>query len=334
MNLIWLAFITGLTTGGISCLAVQGGLLASSVANQDKNSPKKRTVFVSSFLASKLFAYTVLGLGLGLLGTSLIISPNLLGSMQIAAGLFMLITAARLLDLHPVFRHFAIEPPKWALRILRKETESTSLFAPSLLGFLTVLIPCGVTQAMMVLAVSSANPVYGAGIMFAFTLGTSPLFFAAGLAVSEVLKRKALVYLASSAIIYLGFLSINTGQILRGSVHTFQNYYLALTGKTEGSTGEVAAVNNQGYQEITIDVEDTKYFPSNNTLKAGVPVRLTLNTDNVSGCIRAFTIPALNISEILPVSGQKTIEFTPTKTGQLSYSCSMGMYSGTFTVVN
>jgi hypothetical protein len=28
------AFITGLTTGGLSCLAVQGGLLASSLAHQ------------------------------------------------------------------------------------------------------------------------------------------------------------------------------------------------------------------------------------------------------------------------------------------------------------
>src|SRR5919108_6449228 len=31
---IFIAFITGLTTGGLSCLAVQGGLLASSLAHQ------------------------------------------------------------------------------------------------------------------------------------------------------------------------------------------------------------------------------------------------------------------------------------------------------------
>ena len=31
---IMVAFITGLTTGGLSCLAVQGGLLASSLAHQ------------------------------------------------------------------------------------------------------------------------------------------------------------------------------------------------------------------------------------------------------------------------------------------------------------
>src|SRR5678809_1546570 len=43
------AFITGLTTGGLSCLAVQGGLLASSLAHQIEQDfvqqsirPKKR----------------------------------------------------------------------------------------------------------------------------------------------------------------------------------------------------------------------------------------------------------------------------------------------------
>ena len=33
-NPLMIAFITGLTTGGLSCLAVQGGLLASSLAHQ------------------------------------------------------------------------------------------------------------------------------------------------------------------------------------------------------------------------------------------------------------------------------------------------------------
>src|SRR6266542_6316039 len=34
MSQLAVAFITGLTTGGLSCLAVQGGLLASSLAHQ------------------------------------------------------------------------------------------------------------------------------------------------------------------------------------------------------------------------------------------------------------------------------------------------------------
>lgn len=334
MNTIWLAFVTGITTGSISCLAVQGGLLASSIANQEKTLTRgKKATFVSSFLISKLIAYTILGIGLGLLGSSLIISPKLLGVMQILAGLFMLVTAGRLLDLHPVFRLFVIEPPKWVLRLLRSQSKSGSYFAPAILGLLTVLIPCGVTQAMMVLAVSSASPLIGAGIMFAFALGTSPLFFTAGIAISEILKRKAFVYAASSAIIFLGLLSINTGQVLRGSVHTFQNYFKVITGNIK-ERGVIEAVIKDGIQEVTIDVKNSQYIASTNTLKVGIPVKLTLNTQKTFGCIRAFTIPSLNISEILPETGQKTIEFTPTKTGRLSYSCSMGMYSGLFTVVN
>ena len=45
MAALWVAFITGITTGGLSCMAVQGGLLASSLANQiekDLSIPSKK----------------------------------------------------------------------------------------------------------------------------------------------------------------------------------------------------------------------------------------------------------------------------------------------------
>jgi len=92
---------------------------------------------------------------------------------------------------------------------------------------LTVLIPCGVTQAMMLLSVASGSAIYGGLILAAFVLGTSPVFFALGLASNQILARKSLKYLAATAIFVLGVMSINTGQILRGSVHTLQNYWAA-----------------------------------------------------------------------------------------------------------
>ena len=82
MQIIWLAFITGLTTGGLTCLAVQGGLLASAVDQKDKISTK---ALVGTFLLTKLFAYTLLGFGLGSLGSVLTLSPTTQGWMQIAA---------------------------------------------------------------------------------------------------------------------------------------------------------------------------------------------------------------------------------------------------------
>lgn len=332
MNQIWLAFITGLTTGGVSCFAVQGGLLATSLSRQEKNSQKSA---VTLFLIGKLVSHTILGVLLGLLGSSIIISPKLQGWMQIAAGLFMLITVGRLLEIHPIFRNFVITPPKSIFRILRAKSINDGFLSSSLLGFLTVLIPCGVTQAMMLLAVSSGNAFVGGFIMLGFVLGTSPVFFALGIASAQIFKKRSLKYVAALAIFILAVTSINTGQILRGSVHTLQNYYFAATDQTgkDGTVKAIAAVNDEGKQNVKIDVNNNGYTSDTRTLKVGVPVNLILISNNVRGCSRAFTIPEYNISKILPQSGTTNLEFTPTKKGRLTYTCSMGMYTGSFDVI-
>ncbi len=326
MSNFWLAFITGLTSGGISCFAVQGGLLTSAIATEEELEVSRslKAKALVTFLASKLVAYTILGFLLGFLGASLNISPKVQGLMQIFIGLFMLATAARLLNLHPIFRYFVITPPKFILRMMRNQAQAKSFFTPMILGALTVLIPCGVTQAMMLLAIGSGNPIWGAGILFFFVLGTTPVFFAIGLAATELMKKKAFNIIAALTIAVIGIISINSGQILRGSVHTIQNYYAAIFGTNRTSkVGSVVniAISNRGYKA---DV---------NTLKLGVPVKLVLKTNGVTSCARAFTIPDLNYFKMLPQTGTETLEFTPTKLGLLTYTCSMGMYSGSFNVV-
>lgn len=276
MNPIWLAFITGITTGGLSCLAVQGGLLASSVSHHEQS---KKVPLVATFLLTKLAAYTLFGFLLGLLGSKLNFSPQFLGWMQIAAGIYMLIAVGNLLKLHPIFRYAVIQPPRFGYRLARNQSKTISLFAPAILGALTVFIPCGVTQAMMVMAVATGSPLMGALIMFAFTLGTSPIFAVMGLAAAKLLERKAFVYLASIVLLYLAFISINGGQVVRGSKHTAQNYWRVLV--ADSPIAEVrAAIGTQGKQEVTVQVSSNGYSTSANTIKAGVPVKLTLVSSN------------------------------------------------------
>jgi len=225
----------------------------------------------------------------------------------------MLATAGRLLNLHPVFRYTVFTPPKFILRKLRNRSHNASTFAPAFLGGLTVFIPCGVTQAMMVLAVASGSVFSGAAIMFFFTLA----------------------YLAASVVTILGILAINTGQVLRGSPHTIQNYIKVAAKGQDAYTlqGKTAGLDNAGMQVVSIDVSNYGYSASASVLKVGVPVKLKLKTQNVTSCSRAFTIPVLNLTKILPESGEEILEFTPAKPGRLAYNCSMGMYTGSFTVV-
>lgn len=326
MGTVWFAFFTGLTTGGLSCLAVQGGLLASSIANRGDRGNRGD---VGIFLLAKLVAYTILGYLLGTIGATLLLTPKLMGTIQILAGLFMVWASLRLLNIHPIFRYGVIQPPRWTYRLLKGK-------APAVLGFLTVLMPCGVTQATMAIAVASGNPLMGAAIMAAFVLGTSPIFLVLGAGVSELLRRPAFSFVAAGVVMIFAVLSINGGMALRGSFYTLQNLFAVAAMSPEELAnihGRIAGVTD-GIQEVMINVKDRGYEASAMTLRAGMPVRLTLVTNNTRGCTRAFTIPELNISETLDETGRKVVEFTPTKSGRLAYACGMGMYTGAFNVIN
>ena len=110
-------------------------------------------------------------------GRSCRLSLRLQAILMIAVALFMIGTALALMDVHPMFRFFILEPPAFLRRLVRRQSKQDHWFAPAILGAFTIFIPCGTTQAMMaprhcqwVSCVGRADP-------FTFVLGTSPLFF-------------------------------------------------------------------------------------------------------------------------------------------------------------
>jgi sulfite exporter TauE/SafE len=246
---IIIAFVTGLTTGGLSCLAVQGGLLASSLTNQiekdfqtqagktsrhGKNSQAvKRSDLglpILAFLVAKLFAYTLLGLLLGALGQMFQLSPITRAILQVGIGIFMLGSALRMFNVHPIFRYFAFEPPAFLRRKLRQtanNSDGSSLASPIFLGLLTVLIPCGVAQAMMAVALGTGNPLQGAALMFAFTLGTSPVFFAVSYFATKLGSKleKNFMRFTAALILILAVVTIDSGLTLMGSPLSLQRIW-------------------------------------------------------------------------------------------------------------
>lgn len=338
-----LIFLTGLTTGGLTCVAVQGGLLASVLTPveekyQDKLEKSNRLLSITSFLTSKLIAHTILGLLLGVVGSTFSLSPVTRGWFQVFIGFYLIGVALSLLKAHPIFRHFIITPPKFLSRLIKNQSKSKSIFAPALLGAMTIFIPCAVTQAMVVLALGVANPLYSAAIMFSFVLGTSPTFFILGVLFNKLGEKfQSWFYkVAATILVTMAIFSINGGISLMGSIYNIQNFVEAAGLSLRGGLPRVAgamARDNQGVQEVRINVSSNGYSPQHVTLKKDVPARLILNTSGTNGCARAFTIPSLRLQKILPVSGTETLEFTPTKSGPLVFTCSMGMYTGVFNVI-
>lgn len=335
-----LIFLTGLTTGGLSCLLVQGGLLASIISNSQAklraSALSDQALPLFNFLASKLIVHILLGALLGAVGSVLRPSPMVTGYIQIAIAIYLVGVALSLLDIHPFFRHFIITPPRFLARLAKNQSKSDTWFAPILLGLFTVFIPCGVTQAMEVIALGTGNPLYGAAIMGAFVLGTSPTFFILGFIYERLQKalNTKFYILASSLLIIMAVITLNGGLGLIGSIYTFQNFVEAAKANNDQKPllGTNAEVKNN-LQEVTINVQSYGYSPTNINLKKGIPTKLTLKSQNAQGCARAFTIPKMGISKILPVTGTETVTFVPLNSGPLVFSCSMGMYTGIFNVI-
>ena len=342
---LWVVFITGLTVGGFTCVAVQGGLLASVIAAKEeeeveKGVNRKSTIFPTlAFLSTKLAAYTMLGFILGAFGGALNISPNVQIIMQFIAGVYMILIALNLLNVHPIFRYVVIQPPRFLTRMLRNQSKSKDLFAPAFLGAMTIFIPCGTTLAMEALAISSGNAFFGAAIMFTFILGTAPLFFGIGWLTSVLGDnfRGRFLKLAGLAVLYLGITSANGALVAGGSPISLPSITIDLSALGNGNIQQAATTNvrtdTSGVQVANMTVAPNGYFPNYFQVKSGNPVKMNLTTANSLGCTSVLRIPSLGIIKTLQKDSTDSVEFTPTSPGKIAFSCSMGMYRGVIEVI-
>ena len=353
---LWAVLLAGLFAGGASCAAVQGGLLAGTLARRRpepavtgsgrrKGSRKAApasaaparwddAVPVGGFLAGKLASHVVLGAALGLAGNAMQIGPRARAYMQIAAGLVMVLLALNLLGLKAVQGLVPPPPAAWSGLVRRSGRWGHGL-APAVLGVATVLIPCGVTLSMMFLAVASGSPMAGAAVMATFVIGTMPLFAVVGYAArrSTAYLRGRLGLLTGAVVLVAGLVAINAGLVLNGSSFTLAGVWGDLTGASQAAPVAAPPVAADGIQRITIEAHDTGYSPSAITARAGVPTELTIRTDNTQGCTRAIVMSSFGVQKVLPATGDTLVGLGSLEPGTHRYTCGMGMYSGSITAV-
>lgn len=381
MGEVGLAFITGLTAGGLSCIAVQAGLLATAMADeteteleqtkrpgetrgpefsqklnelQQQNLSKKRykNVLVKLkarypkhqqaqkkpekhrlqaivlFLLSRIAAYAVLGLLIGLIGAQFQWNTNLQGYLQIFLGLLMIGIALRLVSKSPIFRIFSLEPPASVRRFIRKQTKlKGEVVTPIILGALTILIPCGITQAILLKAATTGQPIQAMFVVAAFILGTTPIFFIFAITANKLSEKheKLFVKIAAIFIVVMAVLSINGGLNLLGSPFSYDAIKQSLSTKDSSTQSTTIDPNAES---LTINVTSYNYEPATQNAKANTPYQLKLVTNNTSGCGRYFVIPALKQNKVLPETGTETMNIPAQPAGStLRLTCSMGMYN-------
>ena len=322
--------LIGIVAGTSSCLAVTGGLLLALAAkhNELAQAETRWEKFrpLLHFNTGRLVSYFVLGGAVGLLGTSITLSPMMTGYMNVVIALIMLYLALTILHLIPKGT-FPIRPPKVLSHWIASLSESKHPAAPFTLGAFTFFLPCGFTQSLQLVALASGSFFAGSLTMGIFALGTLPSLLGISLLSShmEGMASRLFLRFSGALVLLLAFFNLQSGFALAGI-----NFPPVRNNQT--GEGSVPIVNANGMQEIFMRVGPTGYEPSVLTVKAGIPVQWTVDGSGARGCTSMLSVPSMNILRPL-TAGLQTIEFTPANPGTIAFSCSMGMVRGSITVL-
>lgn len=335
-----IVFLVGLTAGVSTCMALVGGLVLGASARFSAQFPNatgmekfKPHVF---FNLGRIASYTILGGVIGLAGSFFQLSTSILGLLTVAVGLVMLLLGGQLIDIFPILKKVSFTLPKGisrALGIQEKTQLEYSNKNAAIMGASTFFLPCGFTQAMQLFAMSTGSPVQGALTMGVFALGTAPGLLGVGGLSAVVKGNSARLFFktAGVVVIMLAFFNVSNGLNLLGVPQVLGAITANASSPNSSFDPNVTIVN--GAQVIRMTQDSSGYSPNTFTIKKNIPVKWIVTSKDVFTCASSIVSQQLGIRKGLAL-GENVFEFTPTQTGTIRFSCTMGMYNGSFTVVD
>ena len=80
-----------------------------------------------------------------------------------------------------------------------------------------------------------------------------------------------------------------------------------------------------GPRVIAMTVTEKGFEPSKIALSKGAPVRFVVTRTTEATCATELLVEGTEINVKLPLNTATTIDFTPTKAGEVHFGCAMGM---------
>ena len=217
VNIITIISIAFLGSFG-HCIGMCGGIVVaySTIKINPKSSKVSQSVAHLLYSFGRVLTYTVLGAMFGALGGVVLFSNNANGGLLIFAGVVMILAGLSLMGkikfLTLIEHSFASSSTyKNAFKAVLNSKSNLSFFV---LGMLNGLLPCGFVYFFAITAASTADPLYGALVMFIFGVSTIPAMFGVGFLsslASATSFRNMMMSLSSIAVILYGTYTIYNG---------------------------------------------------------------------------------------------------------------------------
>lgn len=335
---LWVVLLIGLTAGISSCMALVGGLILGISAKHAEAHPEATASQKFRphiyFNLGRIISYFAIGGVIGLLGKAFQLSAGTLGFLIIVVGIVMLLVGLQLTEISPRLQGLSISMPSFIVKFfkLRKHHEKEYSHKNSaLVGALTIFLPCGFTQAMMLYAMTTGSFWQGAIIMVIFALGTAPGLLGIGgftSVIKGVFARRFFKF-AGLVVIVLAIFNISNGFNLTGISTNFSSGSQNAKAQTKDDPN---VLTKNGVQVVQMKQLSNGYSPNKFTIKKDVPVKWIVNSVDPGSCASSISAPKIGVNRILR-AGENVFEFTPKEIGTIKFTCSMGMYRGIFNVV-
>lgn len=319
--------LLGLAAGVSTCMALIGGLVLGIAARFAERHPeassRRRLEPQIYFNLGRIVGFALLGALIGYAGSWLTLSSSVLASLTLIVALVMLLVGLQLLEISPRLSGWRLSLPKGLARALGIETHVSRAYSrrrTALLGVLTFFLPCGFTQAVQLYAVSQGSAWLGAILLGAFALGTTPGLLLIGSAASVARGNLGRYFFRFAGLIVVGLALWN--------IVNANNIFSLGT----QSDATVAVDAEAPVRTIHMKQTATGYSPEKLVVRKGERVRWIIDSEDSYTCAVSFVAPKIGVREALK-PGENVIEFTATETGEIPFSCSMGMYRGAIEVV-
>ncbi|MGB4957607.1 MAG: sulfite exporter TauE/SafE family protein [Candidatus Saccharimonas sp.] len=331
-----MALLVGLTAGFSTCMALIGGLVISVASKYAENHPTETALQKFRphlfFNAGRIASFIAFGAIIGAIGSAFALKGSLLGFLTIAVGMVMLILGLQLTEIFPRITRGLTLPSGLARKLginNRKEREYSHKNA-FLMGAATFFLPCGFTQAMQLLAVSTGNPLQAAVIMGAFAIGTTPGLLTLG-GLTSVVKgvfAQRFFRIVGVIVVAMALINFTNGYTLAGLDRFLDSSKPMVNTAVQKQSSEGSVILNTTFK-LKEDI-----IPSKFTAKVGQKTTLVVDVkEDGQGCMSTIMIIGLDDNPQYLKKGKKIeLTFTATKPGTYTIACAMGVPRGSITV--
>lgn len=332
-------FVFGVLAGLSSCAALIGGLILSLAKRWSEIYGAKSGLGDKIkphllFNFGRLVSFPLLGGFLGFLGEKMKISPMVISIFVILVSALMFVLALQMLGVR-AFNRFRLALPKNLTGEILRGEKKGSRFYPFLIGFLTVLLPCGFTLIAESAAILSGRAWQGFLIMSFFVVGTSLPLLGIGLSGAKLAESRKFsdVFLKAAGLLVIFFIFYNLNFQFGFTRYLFNAERPGAVSSDEplntSSSDQVANADVQVIKAVYTEFGDIS--PSAFEVAVNKPVRFEVEAkDTGYGCMSTILVQGLFKKPQPLVKGRTVVmEFTPKKTGTYQIICAMGVPRGT-----